>query len=340
MLRDNPVLWDHFTRKEEYNSQYRDKFNRFTYYQSQSRDILEPSVSEYLIKKGYSPEYRGGTKFAVCLTHDIDLIYTSLLPRVKMILRSTSKKNNQAASVGIHGTINKKIPYCNFDSIIDLEEMFDAKSSFYFLAPNPGDQDCFYNIYDLKEELKDIYNRGWEVGLHGSLGASTSFERICDEKRRLEEVLGKSIVGYRSHFLKFCVPITWEYLAKAGFLYDTTLGYADCAGFRNGMCHPFIPFNLEKNSEINILEIPLIVMDNTLFHDYMRLDHKTALKVIKQIIDKVAENRGVFTLLWHNTFLVKGLPEREMYENILRYCSEKGAWMTSGEEIMRWYQNF
>jgi len=86
---------------------------------------------------------------------------------------------------------------------------------------------------------------------------------------KLEKVLGKKIVGYRNHYLKFKVPETWGLPKEAGFKYDTTLGYADCVGFRNGMCHPFKPFDLNINSYINILEIPLIIMDRTLF-DYMK----------------------------------------------------------------------
>ncbi len=38
------------------------------------------------------------------------------------------------------------------------------------------------------------------------------------------------------------------------------------------------------------------------------------------------------TILWHNTYM-----EGEWlkcYEKVLRYCREKGAWMTSGKRIM------
>jgi hypothetical protein len=48
-------------------------------------------------------------------------------------------------------------------------------------------------------------------------------------------------------------------------MYDTTFGYNDLVGFRNGMCYPFRPYNLNTASEVNILEIPLALMDGTLF---------------------------------------------------------------------------
>jgi peptidoglycan/xylan/chitin deacetylase (PgdA/CDA1 family) len=336
LLRAEPELWDRFTRKEEYSQHFRDKFDRFPYFLSSCRSVFNPSVSDFLMKNGYAPEYPGEEKFAVCLTHDIDVLFKPFVVKGRSVIRSMYKGDRKGILDNLRKITDKKVPYCNFDSIMDLEEKYGAKSSFYFLT-SPEDPD-YYAIDEFEDELNNIHDRGCEIGLHGGHQAYASYERICKEKRRLEEVLGKPVAGYRNHFLRFLIPDTWEYLATAGFAYDSTLGYADCVGFRNGMCHPFRPYHLGIGSEIDIIEIPLIVMDNTLFHNFMRLDHRTAMDVINQLIDKVASCRGVFTLLWHNSSLLEGTPERSMYEEILHYCFEKGAWMTSGEEIARWWR--
>ncbi|MDY0278836.1 MAG: hypothetical protein RBQ97_12210, partial [Acholeplasma sp.] len=105
---------------------------------------------------------------------------------------------------------------------------------------------------------------------------------------RLEKVLGEKVTGYRSHYLKFQVPETWEILAQAGFSYDSTLGYTDCVGFRNGMCHPYHPVNLNTGNEIDIIELPLHVKDMSLFQQYMRLDFDGAWTIVKGMIDAVA----------------------------------------------------
>ena len=172
------------------------------------------------------------------------------------------------------------------------------------------------------------------MDLHGGHTAYNTLDEIKEKKKRLENVLGKTVIGYRNHFLKFKVPDTWELLSKAGFKYDTTFGYADCVGFRNGMCHPFKPFNLNTGKEIDILEIPLTVMDCTLF-DYMRLDFDKAWDVTKMLIDRVEKHKGIITILWHNTYMVND--KLKFYEKILNYCYEKKAWMTSGEEIEKWW---
>jgi hypothetical protein len=76
-------------------------------------------------------------------------------------------------------------------------------------------------------------------------------------------------------------------------------------------------------------------MDRTL-EQFMNLDALRALELAKRLIDTVAEFHGVITLLWHINNLHG--EKRKFYEKILGYCSEKGAWMTSGEEICSWWQ--
>ncbi|EHQ34385.1 polysaccharide deacetylase family protein [Methanoplanus limicola] len=333
LLKSQPDLWDHFTRKEEYEPIFRDRFDRFPYYLSKTRNIFEPDVSEFLFKSGYKPEYPDGKKFAVCLTHDIDSVYRKIPGKCFHIAKSTYKKDKAEFSKNLKSICNKKQPLCNFEEIMDVEEKYGAKSSFYFLALKPGDQDYTYDIMDFKDDIRYIRDRGLEVGLHGGHDAYNLYEKICEEKKRLEDALGSEVIGYRNHFLHFKTPDTWEHLAHAGFKYDTTFGYADCVGFRNGMCHPFRPYNLNTNEFINITEIPLAVMDCTILHSYMKLNYDTAMNLAKSMIDKVAELNGVFTLLWHNTYLQSDTPELRFYEEILNYCNQKNAWITDGLSI-------
>jgi len=331
-LKENTELWDLFTRKEEYNLTFSDQYNRFPYYLSSHRSIFEPSVSKFLFENGLRPQYPDEKKFAVCLTHDIDIIQPSRLYSVSEATRAFVKGNLTDAIKISFSRVNKKLnPYWNFKEIIELEAKYDAKSSFYFLTLESGESDYSYNIEDIKDELSNISDNGWELGLHGGNESYNNLEDIKKKKQKLEKVLGKKVIGYRNHYLRFKVPNTWELLSKAGFKYDSTFGYADCAGFRNGMCHPFKPFNVNTGQQIDILEIPLTIMDCTLFEDYMQLDFKKALEFVKNLIDTVEQYNGVITILWHNTYM-QG-ENLKFYEKILEYCSKKNAWITSGEEI-------
>lgn len=332
LLQKNNEIWDLFTRKEEYQSLTRDQFDRFPFYASTNRNIFEPLASQYLIENGYRAEYPDNKSFAVCLTHDIDVVYESIPSKSLSALRHIRQGNLKESSHSIAQMHSKKKPFWNFSAIMDLEQKYGAKSTFFFMAESPGEQNYSYKIEDLESEIGNIVERGWEVGLHGGHSTYLNAHEMKEKKERLEKVTHKPVLGYRNHYLRFKVPDTWECLSKAGFLYDSTLGYADCAGFRNGMCHPFRPFNLNTNNEINILEIPLVVMDDTLDQKYMRLDSRGKWELIKMLIDRVAACQGVFTLLWHNTYM--NGENLELYEKILAYCKERDAWMTSGDRII------
>lgn len=321
-IKSNERLWDVFTKKEEYKPLLLDEFQRFPYYLSKHRDVFEPEVSKFLVKSGMKVKYPHDKTFAVLLSHDIDFVYSPFLKLGYEIKISFPRPQIRISSLW------------KFEQIMKLEEKYGAKSSFYFLALNKGDLDFNYRISELEHWLGRIIDRGWEVGLHGGHRAYNNLEVIKKQKERLEKVLGKEVIGYRNHILRFKVPTTWELTAEAGFKYDSTYGYSDCVGFRNGVCHPFKPFNLNTNDYIDILEIPLTIMDST-FDFYMRLDMKNEWEITKRLIDTTEKNNGVITILWHSTSMVG---ERlKLYEKILKYCHKKDAWMTSGEKISSWW---
>ena len=338
LLQKDPEMWDLFCRKEEYNSSLRDKNNRFPHYASNYRTIFEPKASQYLMSNGYQVEYPDSSPFAVCLTHDIDAVYESIISKSFRGMQNVAHGKFKESLNSITQIRSRKNPYVNFKEIMNLEERYNARSSFYFLALDHKDQDYqgTYDIEDLENEMNMIKERGWEVGLHIGRRGYSDLDELKNEKKRLEKVINSSITGSRNHYLNFVVPESWEMLHAAGIRYDCSVGYADCAGFRNGMCHPYTPFNLNTGKTIDIIEIPLVIMDDSLSDKYMRLDSDRAWGITQRLIDTVAECHGVITLLWHNTSLIGD--QIKFYEKILKYCAEKEAWMTSGENISNWWK--
>ena len=327
LLRSNQELWEHFTRREEYGTNHLDEHGRFPSTATVHGPLLEPRVSRYLVDKGLKVDYPDGKRFAVCLTHDVDLLKPSSLRnirlpgQVKSALRLVSRKFRAAWS---------------FDEIMDLEQSFGAKSTFFFMALHQGERDFNYDALHLQKEMKNILQRGWGIGLHGGHEASVDLELLKAEKARLERSLGRSVLSYRNHYMKLKVPATWRNLSAAGFKTDSTLGYAGSIGFRNGMCHPFKPYDLDSESTIDLIELPLAVMDTTLY-SYVGLDSSKAWEATKPLIDRVMQLNGVFTLLWHNTYMLGD--KLELYRKILEYCHGKGAWMTDADEIAKWWRD-
>jgi len=335
-IMEDRELWDLFTKKEEYDPILLDKYGRFSYYLSSQRNIFEPHVSKFLIKNGLSFEYPEGRNFAVCLTHDIDFVCPGMLNTAARAVKALKRGQFVQASILPFSRINKTWnPLWNFRQIMKLEKGYGAKPTFYFLTLDPGDEDFTFSIEEVEEELGYILDNGWEVGLHGGHEAYNNLIEMKNKKQKLEKVLRKEVISYRNHYLRFKTPETWEFLTEAGFSYDSTFGYHDCVGFRNGMCHPFNPYNLNTGKEIDILEIPLGIMDTTLFSQ-MHLNFNQAWKLTEKLIDTVENYKGVLTILWHNTYMQGDY--LEFYKRILEYCTQKNAWMTSGAEIYRWWK--
>ena len=340
IIRNQPELWDLYTRKEEYSPRQLDQHDQFICAYGTYQDILDPAVSRYLVQNGFHPDYPEDKPFAVCLTHDVDEVYPPIGHLVLSSLACCRELDLTRLWEQVSWKLNrrKKSPYRNFTGIMDIEEKFGAQSSFYFLATDTDITRFRYAIEELEDDLGQIMDRGWEIGLHGGYYAYNDYGKILNEKKRLEQVSGRKVVGYRNHYLRIQVPGTWEKLAQAGFLYDTSLGYNEIVGFRNGMCHPFRPYNLNTGSEIDLLEIPLTIMDDTLFES-TRSD-KEAWELAKKLIDTVASFQGVLCLNWHSeSFQCPYKQRREiMYKKILDYCYTRNAWLTSGENISAWWK--
>ena len=337
MLMQSGDLWDLFTRKDDYD---RDRAveNRSLYRMNGRGDIYVAPVSRFLCEHGLRWEYPEGHRFGVCLTHDIDDVY----PPGKHMLLSAAWSAARLDPAGVARQFAWKMtgpqrsPYRNFREIMRMEQEYGAQSSFYFLGDGHDLRRFRYNVEEIGSDLGSIVDQGCEVGLHGGILSYDNLAAIMEEKRRVEQALGRPIHGHRSHYLSLKVPDTWELLARAGFGYDTTLGYNDRPGFRNGTCHPFRPYSRKTGQPIGIVEIPLTIMEESLFWDGRSVPE--AMDLCHRLIDHAAGCGGVVTLLWHNNAFGAAFrePWKRMYVKLLRYCREKNAWMTSGENMWRW----
>jgi len=139
-----------------------------------------------------------------------------------------------------------------------------------------------------------------EIGLHGSYSAAEDGARLTAEKKQLEQLAGP-VRGQRYHFLRVDPHSNLSHVEAAGFAYDSTLGFNDAPGFRAGIAHPFRPWNLERDSPCDIVEVPLAAMDVTLSAErYLNLSARQAEERLGTLLDWAAENGGGFAVLWHS----------------------------------------
>lgn len=327
-----------YANEGHYNNPLRDRYQRDRYYNSFNQDIFEPVLSDRLRENGFTPHYPGNKKMAVCISHDIDHLYQGQTKKRRLVnVAGHLLKGRLQKSIAAMKAVGKEPVFDGYklENLLSANRSFDIRSSYYFLSLAPGDEDYSYEFDDIRDQLEAVRKDHCEIGLHGGHAAFDDPAKLQTEKQRLENALGSPVKGYRNHYLRFSLPATWRILQKAGFLYDTTFGYPDCIGFRNGMCYPFYPYDPVKKEFIDIVELPLIMMDATLFF-YMRLDDKTTLKFCKELMEKVARCGGVFTLLWHNNFMTGG--ERELYQRILELLCSFDPWFTTSAELVAWWK--
>jgi len=333
----NKTLWEIFTSKKEYSSDDKDKYGRILFSSMNPGYITRPVVSEFLFNNGFRPFYPENRRFAVALSHDVDVLYMNrnIYQNLKYLTKSAlSNRNLLRHSLG--ALYNNKIwPEYHLNRLLEINEKYNIISSFYFLAVDKINIAYNYNLRELKTLLGIIESGGNEVGLHGSYNAYFDIDQLIQEKQELEYVIDRAGIGYRNHNLNFDVRTTWSILESAGFKYDTTFGFADHVGFRNGMCYPFHPYDLLGKRYYDILEIPLHCMDVTLFK-YMNLSYHTAFARFSNLVAEVENVNGVFTFLWHNTNVTGEM--KAFYEKCLDHLTMKGAWITSSIGIYNWWK--
>lgn len=300
-------------------------------------------VHSSLVCKAFWP----GKKFAVCLTHDVDELkktYQWVTRPIKYLKnRQMHLLKGQLDSFWyrLHG----KEPFWTFNEIMEVEEKLNVKSSFYFLKEEskarffaPDTWKLLGRRYDYNEPkvrriLKQLNMGGWDIGLHGSYESYNNPELLEKEKNDLQISMGDRVSGIRQHHLNLDIPKTWEYHDKIGLKYDTTLGFKDQMGFKGSTCYPFHPYLKQKR--LNLLEIPLVIMDTPLFKNKKDILSND----FEEMIRTVSGFNGVLTLLWHHVvFNDHEYPGWSAdYKKTIELCKEKDAWITSAKEICEWW---
>jgi peptidoglycan/xylan/chitin deacetylase (PgdA/CDA1 family) len=334
------------TRYEEIVSPERDEFDRFPAKASiayKSGFLDRPIVNEYVevlwqcLKSLWSGLKRRERSFRVFLSHDVDQPFLLRNSPLSQALRTVAgdalkrKRPDRALKfpmqlVSSHLFGPTYDPAYTFNYIMDVAEKHNLRSAFYFIPSfSAGPPDYRYGILDrdIQKLLADIDRRGHEIGYHASLETYKDRELIQEEVALLRKACRQAgsrqtICGNRQHYLRINVSSTLKYLAEAGLTYDTTLSYADQAGFRSGVCWEYEFYDLEARKRIAIVERPLVVMECSVTDDqYMGLGLGPAAKAaMLKLAGLCRKFSGDFTLLWHNTRLVSS-EERSFFESLL-----------------------
>jgi len=300
------------------------------------------------------PQWPEGKKYAVCLSHDCDTMHSGHPREVaaaaaKWLLRRKRVFFDMALSGLKYRRSPMESPCWGFPGWQEFESSRGIKSCFYLSAPpckcKRRLNDCKSTVFAKSIDWKifqAMHEQGWEFGLHPALNAQKDLEEIVLEKRAVEERLGAPVKGLRHHYLaidNLHPSQTFRKHVEAGFLYDSSLGWQEKAGFRAGTALPFQPYDAALKASLKLIEIPLILMDTHI----MSNEPPKAVQEANTLVATARDVGGVMTLNWHtetycNQYVY--LNYRTVLQKILGPLLVDGTvWFATPLEIAQWWRS-
>lgn len=308
------------------------------------------------------PPVPAGYRFIVCLTHDIDhpraryhkfdhtmfgFLYRAVIGsviqfcRARRSLRQVAANWKAALSLPLVFAGIVKDFWNQLDRYLELER--DLASTF-FVIPTKGSAGVDpqgrtnprraprYAVADIADDVKKLLRANREIAVHG-IDAWRDCAKGREEREQIQEITGTAETGVRMHWLYFDSEAALT-LEKAGFSYDSTVGYNETIGYRAGTTQVF------KHPNVNrLLEVPLHIMDTALFYpSYMNLSNDEARAAILPLIENLTKFGGVLTINWHDRSLG---PERlwdDAYITLLHDLRAMTPWFATAAKAVSWFR--
>jgi hypothetical protein len=369
------ACWDEHTTSE------RDKYGRLPYSASvfaasPELHIEQPAVDRYsgLLRTALAPRlaelgldplpppgsvWGGRGRFAVALTHDLDNLwrwtrrgftaagYRTARAALRLRGRTVLRELGDGADWLVRHLPHRTDPFWTFAQILDGEDMRGVSSTFFVIARHThkrdGNQPATYRKR-IPEALSLLGRRRREIGLHGNDADRLGVDPVVDDRSLLAADAHAEIHGIRYHYLRCLYHETLPLLEQARFSYDTSLAFAEHEGYRCGCSFPFRPYSLAEERPLDLIELPLAVMDGTLQEPHYRgLTAADAEHAAASVLCRALEAGGAVSLLWHNNRFDRRLSRGydKVYWNLVDQALARGAWMTSaGEIVAHWRRTF
>ena len=340
---------------DEYAIQKRDSVNRIAFEDSVfARFEIDPAIPwagvcfaalNILIQKAH-PSWPdrplspfGGSQTVIATSHDVDFIPVSKTDILKRYWKNVAiallavRDIRLASQILYHGLpgvgpgLHRCLHHC-----IAREKALGVTSSYNIItSEQPHHRDCWYQVDKqvTQNYLDYILDNNMELGLHGSYRSMQTKGCLAEEAKMLRSA-GYKVIGNRQHWLRFSGSELYEEVIGAQLSYDSTLGFSNHIGFRNGACFPFRPYQFEKEMAYPLLEIPLVMMDVAM--EGYSWDTERLYSDANNILEMVRKfSWGGVSILWHDTVFSGAqiaMPIAELYWKLV---SSSDRWISPGE---------
>ncbi len=272
------------------------------------------------------------------LSHDVDYLSKTLQFMLKQsilntydIFRFIFKGPDALRSLNqsVKFLFSKPSYWC-FDYWENIEKQSNRRSIFYIHAQAIRKDlrtwiiDPTYDLLKnkpLQEKLRELRKEGFEIGLHGSYLAAINEKLARQEKEILENVLQEPVTKVRQHWLRFNEDIT-PYIHNKLFKYDSTLGWNDRVGFRNGCASLFHPYDHKNDCAFNYVEIPQVIMDFNIYQS-QGVENVYFVERTLQILDALEHCKSVHVAVsWHQQVCNEDYQWHKTYEMVLKHIEK------------------
>ena len=324
------------------------------------RAVLTPRLATLGLEPLPQPGWMWGDEgFAVALTHDLDNLwrwtrrgfaaagYRTTRGVYRRDWAAARRELGDAGDWLVHHLPRRTDPYWTFPRIIGGEDARGVTSTFFVIARHTHKQDGNQpETYRRRrpEVLSLLARHRREIGLHGNDADRLGLEPLIDDRALLARKAHAEVHGIRYHYLRCLYHETLPLLEQAGFSYDTSLAFAEHEGFRCGCSFPFRPYSLAEERPLDLVELPMAVMDGTLQQPHYRnLPAREAERMAAAVFERVRASGGASSLLWHNNRFDPRLSRGydKVYWNLVDGVREQGGIATSaGSIVALWRKAF
>ena len=218
----------------------------------------------------------------------------------------------------------RKDPYDTFDEILRLKKKYKHPLTFFHLLSTYTlfDHNISKNKNEYRTQIKFLADYG-DTGLLTSYYAIDEEAQVEKEIKYLEEIIHKDLQKVRAHFNRIRIPGTYQSFHKEELKHDYSMGYNHKIGFRAGTCTPFRFYDIENETETEMMLHPTNISDVMLKYQY-RYTRKKALRIMIEQGELIRQYGGHFYPVFHN-FILSDIKEwkkwNDLYINTIKHFS-------------------
>lgn len=200
----------------------------------------------------------------------------------------------------------KKNAWNNLEELLEFDKKNGTEPTF-FIAVNNG-KGLSYSREQVAQAINLIKKYNFDIGVHGI--CYNNYEGIKKEYNIFKGISGLDNFGIRMHYLRRNQE-TLKNLAKAGYLFDTTI----------------LSDSLEQKYKIDgMAEVPFHFMDSYFLGPQANLTLEKVKSITVELLDKGERgNKGYLGIQFHQERFSDEFPQfKEWYIWFINYCKERG----------------